>query len=230
MRWLVLCGVVRFSFWILAATTVLIGTVSARADVVKFQFSGVVTDDSGNLGVFGPFGGVQVNDVFTGSFSYMTGPGNPDQEVSDLELGVYHVVDFVIDQAVVTITPLGIGVTHRQGTPVLPPGSPDLGTDGFSVAGTFLAGEDTKVISLRLEAPYQAVFTDDSLPTSLTLSDFTDTSVVRSIRVVGLTPGGMSQIDEGQLTSLVLVPEPSTFVLAALGLLGLLGRRRRQRT
>ena len=150
--------------------------------------------------------------------------------MSDLELGVYHVVEFVIDQAVVTITPLGIGVTHRQGTPVLPPGSPDLGTDGFSVGGTLLAGEDTKVISLRLEAPYQAVFTDDSLPTSLTLSDFTDTSVVRSIRVVGLTPGGMSQIDEGQLTSLVLVPEPSTFVLAALGLLGLLGRRRRQRT
>jgi hypothetical protein len=191
--------------------------------LVQFEFAGTVTDTSGNLGIFGPFGTVQLNDVFTGRFSYLAGPGNPDQEPGDPNLGVYQLVDFELDQAVVPITPFAIGVTHQPWLPTLPPLPADLGTDGFAVAGTFMAGQDPKVVTLRLEAPYEAVLNDDSLPTSLTLSDFTDSRVVRSIRVLGLPPSGMSQIDEGQLTSLVQIPEPSSaalllFALVAVGL------------
>jgi len=96
-----------------------------------------VTDNSGNLGIFGRPGTVQVNDVFTGRFSYLTGPGNPDQLPGDPEPGGYNVVDFAIDQSAVPITPVVVAVRHIRGVPTLPPLPPDLGTDGFSVAGTF---------------------------------------------------------------------------------------------
>ena len=91
---------IRSSLGMIAATIALIGAASVQAGMVEYQFSGVVTDNSGNMGIFGPYSGVQVNDVFTGHFSYITGPGNPDQETNDPELGHYSVVDFVIDQAV----------------------------------------------------------------------------------------------------------------------------------
>lgn len=212
------CRCDRSSVWILATAVLFTTTSSAEAqELVHYEFTGTVTDNTGNLGIFGPFSTVQINDVFTGNFSYLTGPGNPDQEI-DPELGVYDVVDFHIDQAVVAITPLRVAVTHSPGLPTLPPAPPDLGTDGFSVAGTFQLGPDTRFISLRLEAPYGAVFTDDSLPTSLTLSDFTDTNSVRSVRVIGLPPIGMSQIDEGVLTSLVRIPEPATGLLLLISL------------
>jgi hypothetical protein len=86
-----------------------------------------------------------------------------------------------------------------------------------------MAGQDQKSVSLSLEAPYQAVFADDTLPMALTLGDFTDLHIVQSIRVLGFAPDGMSQIDEGQLTSLVKVPEPTSVVLMLMAtiLLGL---------
>ena len=112
----------------------------------------MVTDDSGNLGVLGPFNTVDVNDVFTGHFSYMTRPTNPDQQPGDPELGFYNLVELVIDQGVVPITPFAVLVTHDPPMPTLPPSPVDLGTDGFVVAGRFLAGMDTKSITLRLSA------------------------------------------------------------------------------
>jgi hypothetical protein len=195
--------------------------MTARAELVEYEFSGKVTDTSGKLGVLGPLATLQLGDVFTGRFSYMTGPTNPDQEPGDPEIGAYNPVEFVIDQAIVPITPSRVGVIHRPPLATLPPDPPDLGEDRFIVAGTFLAGSEMKVVSLSLAAPYQAVFSDDSLPTSLTMSDFTDSQVVRAIRVIGLAPDGKSQIDAGQLTSLVRVPEPFTAALALLGAAGL---------
>ena len=202
----------------------------AQGELIEYEFQGGVTDNSGVLGVFGPFGTVQINDEFTGRFAYMTGPGNPDQDMADPEIGIYDLIDFVIDQAVVDITPLAIAVRHRPGVPTLDPLPLDPGTDGFNVIGSFMLGEDTKTVALRLEAPYETVFMDDSLPTTLTLSDFPDLQIVRSIRVLGLEPIGMSQIDEGHLISLVKVPEPSTVALAVLGFYGVgLMRRCRRR-
>ncbi len=211
-----------FTAWALATLMVLLGAMSAHAQgLVEYQFTGVVTDDSGNLGVLGPFNTVDVNDVFTGRFSYMTGPTNSDQQPGDPELGFYNLVELVIDQGVVPITPFAVLVTHDPPMPTLPPVPVDLGTDGFTVAGRFLAGMDTKSFTLRLGAPYEAVFTDDSLPSSLTLSDFTDTQLLQAIRVIGLPPSGTSQIDAGQITSLVRIPEPSCIALALFGIVGL---------
>jgi hypothetical protein len=218
-----LCG------WLLAVAAVASVAAPVHAQgLVQFEFTGVVTDNSGDLGVFGPFNGVNINDVFTGRFSYMTGPGNPDQQPADLQLGAYNAIGFEIDQAVVSITPFGIAVTHVPPLATLPPLPPDFGTDSFSAVGTFQIGTDNRFVSLRLEAPFESVFTDDSLPASLTLGDFTDTAIVRSIRVIGLEPG-TSQIDAGIVTSLVLVPEPSPQFLAlmSVGATLLMLRRRR---
>jgi hypothetical protein len=206
----------RFLVWLLAAAAVAsLATPVHAQGLVQFEFTGVVTDNTGDLGVFGPFNGVNINDVFTGRFSYMTGPGNPDQQPADLQLGAYSAIDFEIDQAVVSIAPFGIAVTHVPPVATLPPLPPDFGTDSFSAVGTFQIGMDNRFVSLRLEAPFESVFTDDSLPASLTLGDFTDSAIVRSIRVIGLEPG-TSQIDAGMLTSLVLVPEPSLQFLALM--------------
>jgi hypothetical protein len=209
----------RYLFcWALAAVIVLLGAASAYAQgLVQYQFTGVVTDNSGNLGVLGPFNTLQVNDTFSGRFSYMTGPTNPDQEPGDPTLGAYNLIDFVVDQGVVPITPFAVGIRHVPPTPTLPPLPPDLGTDAFIVAGRFMSGMDTKSISLRLEAPFEDVFSNDSLPSMVTLGDFTDVQIVQAIRVIGLPPSGTSQIDAGQITSLVQVPEPSGVALALLG-------------
>jgi hypothetical protein len=200
---------------------------AAAQGLVQYEFTGVVTDNSGDLGVFGPIGQIGINDVFTGRFSYMTGPGNPDQQPADPQLGAYNLVSFDIDQAFVSFTPFGIAVRHEPGLPTLPPLPPNEGTDGFSAVAMYTLGPDTRPISLRLAAPFEAVFTNDSLPASLTLGDFTDTADVRAIRVIGLEPG-TSQIDAGRLTSLVLVPEPASVLLAiaCVGLAGAMLRRR----
>lgn len=198
----------------------------AAGDVLEFEFEGVVTNHTGKTGIFGPPGGpdvVQVGDPFTGRFFYEIGPGNPDQQPGDPQLGAYDLIDFQIDQAIVSITPLVIGIIHEPPLAVLPPSPPDPGTDGVIVAGSFLDVDTVRPVSLRLEAPYQSVFIDDSLPTNLVLEDFPFRQVVRAIVTVGLDGPGSS--DVGQLDSLILVPEPSSLTLLVLGGLALLRRR-----
>ncbi len=225
-------GCDRWVIAVLAAAAAVTSAASGHAQgLVEFEFAGVVSDDTGNLGVFGSPPSTAINDPFTGRFSYMTGPGNPDQTPGDAKIGQYNLVAFELDQAVVAITPAGIVVQHDPGLPSLDPMAPPPGFDRFSVVGTFSDGMVNRPVVLRLEAPYGAAFADDSLPTSLSLSDFTEQHNVQAIRVIGLM-GGTSQIDAGQLTSLMQVPEPTASGLAC-GMLSLLGaggaRRRRAR-
>jgi hypothetical protein len=226
------CASKRLSIGTLAFAVVLLGAELARTQgLVEYRFTGVVTDNTGGLGIFGFPGTVQIGDDFSGRFSYLTGPGNADQDPGDATIGIYDVADFAIDQAFVSIVPFVIGVTHRPGLPTLPPTPPDVGADVFTVAGLFSIGPDleTRPVSLLLQGPYQSVFTDDSLPADLSLSDFTNSQIVRSIRVLGIGPDGMSQIDEGQLTSLVKIPEPSSLSLALLATISLGLTRKRFR-
>jgi hypothetical protein len=201
---------------------------SARGEIVTFEFSAAVVDISGNLGVFGPFGMVQLNDLVTGRFSYETGVGNPDQMPGDPEIGVYSLVGFEIDQAVVDIAPLAVVIFHQEPLPVVDPmAPPSPGTDAFTAAGQYEIGDTLFIVSVRLEGPYESVFSDDSLPSSLIPGDFQE-RVVRSIRVIGLDPGG-SQIDQARLLTLAQVPEPASLALVILGAIGLaIFARRRQ--
>jgi hypothetical protein len=222
----------KYLHHVAAAAALLIAAASAHAQgLVEYEFSGLVTDNTGSLGIFGQPGTVQINDLFTGRFSYMSGPSNPDQNLADLQQGVYNVIDFQINEAVVPITPLAVVVTHRPGVPQLDPmAEPDPGTDGLSIVGSIPFDNGIRPVTLKLEAAYESVFSDDSLPSSISLSDFPDLRIVQSIRVLALEPNGMSQIDEGMLTSLVPVPEPATATICLAALLLTAARPIRTRT
>jgi hypothetical protein len=212
---------------LLACVGVLLAPRVAQAALIQFEFQGVVTDNTGNLGVFGQFSSVNIGDIITGRFSYETGPGNPDQMPGDPNAGLYNLLTFEIDQAVVPITPDRLGVLRVAPVPQLDPNAPpDLGRDLFVAAGAFNVGADNYIVTVRLEAPFAAVFSDDTLPASLTLADFTETRDVRAVRALGLG-GGMSFIDQAELASLTQVPEPSSVVLLSIGAFGLAWLRRR---
>ena len=99
---------------------------SARAStILSFAFQGVVSDVGGDNGFFGPPGSVQVGDVFSGHFAYEIGAANPDQLPGDPEIGVYDLLDFGLDQAVVPLTPVGVEVRHEPGGITIPPAPPD---------------------------------------------------------------------------------------------------------
>jgi hypothetical protein len=215
IRWLLLCAGVG-----------VLAPAPARAELVRFDFRGAVSDNTGDLGVFGPFSSVSLGDIITGHISFEAGPGNPDQDPGDPDAGVYTLLEFVIDQAVVAIAPDGVGILRVPPVPVLDPLPPDVGRDLFAAVGRFDIGGDGYVVSLALEAPYGAVFSGDALPASLSLADFTEARRVRAIRTIGL--GSFpSQIDEAELVSLTAVPEPSSVVLLSVGLCGFAWLRRR---
>ena len=211
---------------VLVAVLLGAGPATAQADVIQFDFQGLVTDNTGNLGVFGPFGTVNLGDVITGHIVYETGLGNPDQSPGDPNLGTYDLLAFVIDQAVVAIAPEGIGVLRSPPSVVIDPmAPPDLGSDRFVAVASFDIGATMFLVALDLEAPFDAVFSDDSLPAGLALSDFTEVQIVRAVRVIGLEPGS-SQIDAAQLTDLATVPEPAFLALLSVGACAAALRRR----
>jgi hypothetical protein len=101
--------------------------VAATAPVVSFAFQGTVTDLIADAGLFGTPSSVLIGDTFSGHFSYEVGPGNPDQ-LPDPEQGIYNVIDFVVDDAVVPLSGALICVTNRPPIatfPPRPPRSPD---------------------------------------------------------------------------------------------------------
>ena len=140
---------------ILVVPLLLAAPQAARADVILFEFQGIVVDNTANLGVFGPPGTVDLGDVITGRISYDNGSGNPDQEPGDANLGVYDLLEFVVDQAVVAITPVGVGVQRIAPIPNLDPmAPPDLGSDRFSAAGSFDFGAMMFIVTLTLSGPF----------------------------------------------------------------------------
>jgi hypothetical protein len=220
------CGRIAWSL-VLACVGILLAPRLARADLIQFEFQGVVTNNTGDLGVFGPLSSVNIGDIITGRLSYETGPGNPDQQPGDSNIGLYDLLEFVIDQAVVPITPDGILVFRAPPVPQLDPNAPpDPGSDLFRAVGAFESGGDGYVVALTLAAAFGAVFPDDVLPASLALGAFTDARNVRAIRTSGLG-SLLGQIDEAELVPLTSVPEPSSLVLLSIGASGLALLRRR---
>jgi hypothetical protein len=174
-----------------------------------------VSDLDINAGLFGPIGGVQVGDEFTGRFSYEIAPTNPDQAPGDPELGIYNGSELVIEGAAIPFEPPLVSVRHAfiATLPPAPPSSFDRFTIATSSPGSlYLAG-----IRLTLEAPYGAAFSDDSLPETLDLSAFTDGAALAGVRAIGIFPVPNIE-DRGTIASLLQVPEPTASAMIAAGL------------
>lgn len=209
------------------AVAVVGGAAPVRAELVTFEFEGVVETLTRDGGLFGAPGTVQIGAPFSGHFSYEVGPSNPDQLV-DPEVGRYVVLDLTIDQAAIPLTSLtAVSVVHEPGLATLPPTPPDPGRDRFAVSAT---SEPYPLVTVQLRGPFGSAFSDDSLPLELELDDFPDGAFVQGLTAAGLFPNPNIE-DVGAITSLRLVPEPAAGIgtggaLAGLALLG----RGRQRT
>jgi hypothetical protein len=202
---------------------------NAPAALVTFDFSGEVTElvDPNGLGLFGfP---ASVGDLFSGHFSYELGPGNQDQLPADAEVGAYDLIDFAVDGAVVSFSNLILGVEHTAPVPSPVPAPPIPGFDRISILA--LTPAYPSRVRLVLQAPYGAIFSDDSLPSDLLLSDFTEQRTVTGIFSFGVFPQPNIQ-DLGQIRSLsrrATVPGPTTLALIGIGLTGLGFSRRKRR-
>ncbi len=208
-----------------AATTGLVGVAPATAVVVTAEFAGEVVELTANEGLFGP--GAVVGSPFTGRLAYEVGPTNPDQSPGDPDVGFYDLMSFEIDQSSVPLTPFAVSVVRDEPGVTLPPLPPDPGEDRLRVVAT--SPSYPSRLGLTLVAPFGSVFADDSLPTSLSLADFTLQTSVGGVVAVGIAPAPAIQ-DVGVLTSLTLsVPEPGPFALAGALALAAAAVRHRDR-
>jgi hypothetical protein len=198
--------------------------------IVRYDFTGTVTDLTSDSGLFGLPSTSTVGDSFSGHFSYVLGPGNPDQLPVDPLVGLYDGLSFVIDTAIIPVTePFFITIIQKLPVPGIFPDPGVPGADRLTVRG--LSSAYASNIRLTLQAPFGSVFSDDSLPTDLVLADFTEIGNLRGIQALGLSPAPNIE-DVGILTSLTRtvteVSEPGTIVILGIGLAGL-GFARRKR-
>jgi len=213
--------------WLASATS------AGATQIVTFGFTGTVAELQLDRGLFGPPGAIDVGDPFSGRFSYAIGPDNQDQEPGDATIGRYTLTELVVDGSVAPPGAMSIVVQLRE-----PVGGvfPDPGIPGSDRITIIVESANyARAIQLRLWAPFQTVFADDSLPTGLDLADFSELAAL-----AGLGPGALApqepRNDIGTLTSLFLVdaltvPEPAPLASLVIGVAVVLlsGRRRRTR-
>lgn len=208
----------------------------ARAGVVyTFAYSGEITQLDLDEGLFGASGAVSVGDSFSGAFSYVVGVENPDQAPGDPELGQYDVLAASLDGTLLPLDPsiFGAVVRHESPQPTVPPAPPDDGLDAFSIPVGLNIGAYA-IISISFSAPFNTALTDDSLPTSFNLADWTIAEIVgRESPSLPTGPNGSPPMaDLGVITSLELisltpvsdVPLPPAAVLFIVGVAGLCRR------
>lgn len=195
---------------------VLSSPIPATATIVTYEFEGLITDLTGGLGLFGP--SASTGDVFTGRFSYETGAGNPDQN-PDPERGFYNLTSFELDGTLLSITG-GAITTFNSLTPTIFPATPP--DDVFGVRLDVANNPYPVPVALRLSAPF-TFLSDDSLPGSLDLADYSSGGTLVGLVAAGIAPAP-SILDAGQLRSLTLVPSspvplPPTLLILGAGLI-----------
>ncbi len=200
--------------------------VAAHGQTVTFNFAGAVTELDLNAGLFGPVGAVNVGDPFTGHFSYVLGPGNPDQAPADPVVGRYSGVELAVDGAVISLAPPLVVVRHEF-VPAIFPAEP-LSIDSLTVFATTAGSQYASGVRLELRGPFGSAFSDDSLPSALNLAAFTEIQRLSGIKAVGIFPAETID-DVGQVSALTFVPEPAGAALAAALLAVALVRERRIR-
>jgi len=79
-------------------------------------------------------------------------------------------------------------------------------------------------VQIILDAPFGSALGDDSLPAALSLPAFSTAHKLEAIVAIGLHTPPME--DAGEITSLTLVPEPSSGLLLAWSAILLIASRR----
>lgn len=192
-----------------------LGAATHAAPILSFNFEATVTGVSG-----APAGiSASIGDTVTGKLSYELSstatviPGTVEyiQTLNDgfsWSIAGNTITNNANPYSVDTysFTPLGSeGISFAQGSGVGSPADGPLYVNGTPIAGTYLQ-------AVFQNSPQIGVLTDLSLPTSISLSDWSD-------RYTSFVDG--SDFILASFTSLTRVPEPATFALFGIGLAGI---------
>ncbi len=228
---------------IFSAAFAALAMAPAQAGVLyTFAYSGEIVELGLDDGLFGAAADTEIGDAFSGTFSYVVGPGNPDMQPGDAAVGQYAVQSAGLDGTLAPLGPIpafGAIVTHKAPVSTLPPAPPDDGEDSLVIPLGVNLG-DYATISLRFEAPFDMAFTDDSLPAGLTLTDFA-VAEIAGREAPSLSTGTDDPLlaDRGIITALTListthvgeVPIPAALplFLAGLGAVGGVARAKKRK-
>ena len=210
----------------------------AVQDVFSFRYEGTVTNVVDNLVLFTPTaddGSTDPIDSFIGAFSFEVLP-NQTTNFINLRMRAYNSSAESAGRNTKTAEEIEYQDDPSDalsGLVLLTDNLPGAGSDEFLIRSTNLTNVKidpltltTELLELRLVDSTGTVFPGSlSRRPPLNLSDF-DSAIVRLELTDSL--GTTSSID-GSITSLTLIPEPSTLTLGVLGGLGLLGYRWRRR-
>ena len=208
----------RFAFFVLAAH--LIVAPVANATVLLFNFSGVITAENNTGGTF------QVNDPWSGSFSYDTATSDAAGGSSDF--GDYNgaVKSFTFQSGSYSGSATD-GLIQITDSPSIE----DIFHLFVPAPASFPSVNGIPFLSsiTDLMDGARTVFSSDALPTNLNLSDFTGAGDSIFSNVVWFDGASTSASINLGINTLQLVPEPSSSVpllgLVALCLIGLSKRR-----
>ena len=201
---------------ILWATVVFVSACSSHsADSLTFLFSGDITQKRAQASAFsGALGG-----TFSGSFTY-------DPTATAIYFGYFPLLAFSIDGHSLNFSN-GTGVPFLPGVIVQPPIIPGLAGSieirGFNLAAAAADPTDNGSTSLDFEDLSGLVVANQTLPTMLNLSSFSDAQVEGPI--FGSSPFPALE-DRGVVTELTLAPEPACWQVLLVGLGWILCARR----
>ena len=218
-----------------ATLVALCGSAPAQAALVSYNFAGTITSAGDPLGNFS----ISTGDPFAGSFTYdttlavaLSGPGNVlyEKPAPIAPMAFSLTVNGTQYTAANSSAPLGLQVTNDAG------GLQDQfvyrtafgGSLVHPLSGSYLFSN----MALSLHDSTGGVFSSTAIPSSLDLNDFDLTGISLNLSQ-NLGDPGSETLFLGPITSLTLVPEPSSvmLMLTAVSLIGFARRAiRRDRT
>jgi hypothetical protein len=203
-----------------ASVYTLLTADTARADAIKFVFSGTIFYAIG-------VPGVTTGDSFTGSMIYDTSLAPDGPPVSQGGTKFVQLYTHATDAVSNVLTMSDNGVIFSAAAPnvslAVANSDPNSGNeDEFEMARTVGSG----FFGLFLFNAHATSFSSTALPNTLNQNDFLGTNNTAGLDyVIGNNNQFFGQITS--LTQVTFVPEPSTITLLSLGAIGLLFARRR---